>query len=295
VAGIEIPGAEVLAGWLERQRWFATKTRRVRRLDVEDVVAIGPGALVVARVALDDGGADRYCLTLGGAGDGGEVIDALDRPDCCRALLDLALGAGRAEGRAGALAGVPTSAGAPGLPAGAAVRRIGGEQSNSSITFGDALVLKLFRRLAGGVNPEVEMTRALTERARFAGVPRLHGHLEYRPRTGPPAAVAVVQALVPGARDGWQWVLEHLAALYGTARGAPSPAAVRAGAAEVLAALRRLGAVTGELHVALASITGDPASRRAHRRRPRGTARAPEDPPPRRPAPGPDAVPPRHR
>jgi predicted trehalose synthase len=253
MAAVEVPGAEVMAGWLAGQRWFATKTRRIARLEVEDAVPLGPGALVIARVALDDGQVDRYCLTI--AGDGGAgVRDALDDPDTCRALLALALGTARGEGRAGALVGVGTEGDAvTSVPAGAAVRRIGGEQSNSSVAFGDAIILKLFRRLAEGVNPEAEMTRALTERARFASVPRLHGHLEYRPLAGPTAVIAVAQALVPGARDGWQWVLDGLAALYARARGAPSPGDVQGGAADLLFGLRRLGEVTGGLHVALAS------------------------------------------
>jgi trehalose synthase-fused probable maltokinase len=248
----------VLAGWLARQRWFATKTRRVQRLEVEDVLALGPGTLALVRVVLDDGRADRYCLTLGGDA-GGEVADGLDDPACCRALLDLALGGGRAESRAGAVVGRATHAVPPALAAGAPIHRVGGEQTNSSVTFGAAFILKLFRRVAEGVNPEAEVTRALTEWTRFASTPRLFAHLEYQPRSGPPAVLGVVQALVSGARDGWQWVLDRLAALYGAARGEPTPAGLRDHAGEVLAGLRRLGSVTGGLHVALASIGDDPA------------------------------------
>src|SRR5918999_1238606 len=59
-------------------------------------------------------------------------------------------------------------------------RRLGSEQSNTSVTFGTRLILKHFRRLAEGRNPEEEMTRFLTERARFPHTPRLAGHIEYR-------------------------------------------------------------------------------------------------------------------
>src|SRR5439155_3068169 len=88
---------------------------------------------------------------------------------------------------------------APGL----AARRIGGEQSNTSVVFGDVAIMKTFRRLADGINPEAEMTRFLTEHARFDHAPRLFGQLEYRRRDGSTATLAVVQELVPGARDGW--------------------------------------------------------------------------------------------
>jgi trehalose synthase-fused probable maltokinase len=125
------------------------------------------------------------------------------------------------------------------------VRRLGGEQSNSSVALGEALVLKHFRKLAVGVNPEAEMTRFLTERTSFRHTPRLVGHLEYRDAEARTTTLAVIQDLVADARDGWQWVLAQLA----------DPA--RATAA--VAALRRLGERTGELHRALASDPRDPA------------------------------------
>ena len=125
------------------------------------------------------------------------------------------------------------------------MRRLGGEQSNTSVALGDALVLKHFRRLAEGVNPEAEMTRFLTEHTSFRHTPRLAGHLEYRDDAARPTTLAVAQELVADARDGWQWVLEQLA---------EPPRAAAA-----MTALRRLGQRTGELHRALASDPHAPA------------------------------------
>ncbi len=125
------------------------------------------------------------------------------------------------------------------------MRRLGGEQSNSSVALGEALVLKHFRKLAEGVNPEAEMTRFLTEHTSFRHTPRLAGHVEYRDEAGRTTTLAVAQELVADAHDGWQWVLEQLG----------EPARVAAAAV----ALRRLGQRTGELHRALASDRGDPA------------------------------------
>lgn len=245
------PPSDVLAAWLASRRWFATKTRRIATVAVDDVIPLATGALVIARVTLDDGALDRYALALGGQADGAAVADALDDPAFCRALLDLVTRGGRADGAAGAIVGQGTGGGVPALPAEAPVRRIGGEQSNSSVTFGDAVILKLFRRLADGVNPEEEMTRFLTERARFPNAPRLYGHLEYRPRAGGATTLAVLQELVPGARDGWEWMLDALT-------GAPGPGRATAAGAETLGMLHRLGQVTGGLHVALASAPDDP-------------------------------------
>jgi hypothetical protein len=145
--GSRTPPSEALAAWLPAQRWFGTKTRAVREVSIEDAIPLGPGALAIARVTLDDGAVDRYCLALldGGVPAAG---DALDDPRLARALLDLALTGMRVPGRGGELVGRPSTARAPALPGSPAVRKVGGEQSNTSIALGDALMLYLFRSLA---------------------------------------------------------------------------------------------------------------------------------------------------
>jgi trehalose synthase-fused probable maltokinase len=163
-------------------------------------------------------------------------------------------------GETGAVHGIPTSAFPVALGEGLPVRRLAGEQSNTSVTFGDALILKHFRRLQEGVNPEAEITRFLTERTSFTHTPRLAGHLEYRTRDGV-TTLGVVQELVPGVRDGWQWMLERLDDVHRRARaqgGHAETSAVRELAADTLGALRRLGERTAELHRALASSATDP-------------------------------------
>jgi predicted trehalose synthase len=128
-----------------------------------------------------------------------------------------------------------------GLAGDAAARRLTGEQSNTSIVFGDALILKHFRRLAAGPNPDVEITRFLTERTGFRHTPRLCGSLEYRDGAGA-WALAMAQELVRDARDGWRWLLERLA-----------------GGDAALGPLHGLGRRTAELHLALGSDPHDPA------------------------------------
>jgi len=238
-----IPPSEALAAWIAGRRWFATKTRRIVGVRLEDAVPLGGATLAIARVRLDDGAEDRYALPLAPARDG-EVADALGEPDFCLALLGLIVGAGAAAGERGEVRGVPATACPRSLPAGAAPRRLGGEQSNTSVAFGTTVILKHFRRLAGGVNPEEEMGRFLTERARFPHVPAFCGHLEYRAHGGERLTLAVAQAMVAGARDGWAWMLEALA------EPAHRPA--------TLAMLARLGAATAALHRALASADDDP-------------------------------------
>ena len=122
------------------------------------------------------------------------------------------------------------------------VRPVGGEQSNSSVVFGEQVILKLYRRLQEGESTELELLRFLDVHG-FEHTPRLLGWYRY---AGTPinATLGVLQAFVPGARDGWELALESFAG--------PGP---------FLAHVRRLGEVTARMHTVLASDAGDPAFR----------------------------------
>ena len=237
--GSKTPPSDGLAAWIAGQRWFASKRRRIVDVRVDDRVPVGDAGLAVVRVTLDDGGAERYLLALG---RGPGVHDALDDPAFCRALLGVLAAGGRTRGERGTVVGRPTRAFPGNLPPDVPARRLTGEQSNTSIAFGTALVMKVFRRVTEGINPEEEITRFLTERTAFRGSPRLAGALAYDAGGGTPATVAVVQEYIADGVDGWRWMLDRLAA------GDPA-----------LEALRRLGATTAGLHRALATPTGDPA------------------------------------
>jgi predicted trehalose synthase len=253
------PPSEALAAWLARQRWFAGKTQRIASVELADTVSLGDAFVGTAMIRFDGGETDRYAIPLRARA---EVADALDDPAFCRRLLALVARGDRAAGERGAIEAGRTSAFPVSVPEECAVRRLGGEQSNTSVAFDDALVLKHFRRLREGVNPELEVTRFLTERTRFRHAPRLAGYLDYRDPEGARATLAVVQELVPDARDGWQWVLGELQALYIEIRrtgGVPTPEKIRRLAAPSLRALHRLGERTGELHGALASDESDSA------------------------------------
>ncbi|MCU1462374.1 MAG: hypothetical protein JWO37_2449, partial [Acidimicrobiales bacterium] len=119
---------------------------------------------------------------------------------------------------------------------------IGVEQSNSSLVLDDRLILKAFRRLEPGDNPELEMLRFLTAQG-FPNIAALAGWYEYSGELMD-ATLGVVQEYVAGAQDGWDL------AVNGLATGGDDP--------ELFAQLRELGAVTGELHRVLGSAASDP-------------------------------------
>jgi maltokinase len=118
---------------------------------------------------------------------------------------------------------------------------MGVEQSNSSIVFGEDTVLKVFRRLEPGINPELEVLQFLTRRG-FENIAPLQGWYAYEGRNVI-TTLGVAQQFFADAVGGWEMALEQI----GT-----DPAAF-------LVELGRLGAITARLHNCLASDSGDPA------------------------------------
>lgn len=253
--------SDALARWLVTQRWFASKTRRIERIRVEDWIPIGPAGVAIVAVDLDDGRLERYAIPSVGMPTE-TVEDALGDRAFCQAMLELIERGATVRSQAGGtLRGQPSAASrttsAPG-----SIRLLGGEQSHTSMVFDERVILKLLRRLTAGINPELEMVQFLTERATFSHTPRLAGHLDYEPTSGDTVTLAIAQDFVADGRDGWAWTLNQLVALDSRARHSaerPRLELVRAWAAPSLAAAGRLGQVTAALHLALASATSDPA------------------------------------
>jgi maltose alpha-D-glucosyltransferase/alpha-amylase len=256
-------GAEALPNWLETRRWFADKGRDITGAAIEDALVERVGldwlALAVARVTFADGPMAHYLLplaltkseesaeTISRVETGnltGVVVDATDRPWFGGWLLDhLAGTSDQAHGNWNFAA--HSAAGADiGAARGTSPTVVRAEQSNSSLRFGDILIVKLFRRLQPGLNPDEEVLRALAD-VKFERVPRYVGSVTWRSADGAPYAVALAQGFVPNIGDGWSWILQRLA---GVAAGDFDPGA------DLFAAEQRLGQRTGELHVALGTV-----------------------------------------
>ncbi|MEP7105794.1 MAG: phosphotransferase, partial [Chloroflexota bacterium] len=118
------------------------------------------------------------------------------------------------------------------------------EQSNNSIVFGERLILKIYRRIEDGINPDLEVVRFLTERTDFRNIAPVAGSILYRRGPGATAVVGMLQRYVPHHGDAWKHVL-HLLDTEGHAAFQDDA--------------RRLGRRTAELHLALASEPDDPA------------------------------------
>jgi maltose alpha-D-glucosyltransferase/alpha-amylase len=156
------------------------------------------------------------------------------------------------------------------------VSRPGAEQSNTSLIYGDRLIMKLFRRIEPGINPDFEISRQLSEKAGFNRVPAVGGAFEYERPGDPVSTFGMVQQLVESQADGWRHATDDLSRFYDQVAGhepppleapgrfselsaATPPQPLLEAMASYLGPANRLGRRTGDMHVALASDAGDPA------------------------------------
>src|SRR3984885_3311549 len=297
----------ILRSYMARQRWFGAKSRTITGTRIEDWVVFNEGisTLVWVEVQYTEGECDTYLVTLGllfgraaealreespnavlarrTSVDGDGVLhEAIFNDTASQALLALIAGGSQIPSREGALLGIPSTLlarlqGDSGEPA--AARRGSAEQSNTSILFGDKLIMKLFRRQQAGPNPDTEIGRYLTEQTHFTHTAPFGGAIEYTRKGQEPSTVAMLQGLVSNEGDGWQWTLEELdryyeaSAAHNFVQGAvpDGPASLLQLSTAVETAFARehvgtyldaaalLGRRTAEMHLALASPTHDPA------------------------------------
>ena len=257
-----------LPAWLRARRWFGGQTRQLSEVRIEGWLSLdageGASAVLCAIAATDRSGTTtRHPLFL--ARDASGVVgEALDRAATRRHLLRILLSGEEVRGHGLRLRGEPT--GTPlALGAQPTSRLIGAEQSNSSIVYDETVILKIYRRLESGPNPEVELGRYLTGNAGLTAIPAVYasGSLLADPASGGElpadfaAALLILQAFVPNEGDGWAWALDRASAAYAAA---PTPEALAgwlAAEGTTLTEAAALGRVTARMHAALAGATGD--------------------------------------
>jgi maltose alpha-D-glucosyltransferase/alpha-amylase len=272
---------EVLPAWLLKRRWFAAKDAKLRKVTLQSIATLpeSQGSVVMAEVCVQlEDRTELYALPLAGVEDVegipplasqlalsrlrqgrrvGFLTDAYaaDRmPPAVIAALRARLVLATADGD---ICFRPTArlAETP-LPEGPTVRRLSAEQSNSSLIFGEAMVIKTIRRLNPGIHPEAEVTRYLTD-AGFANIAPLLGEVVRVPPEGEPCTLMLVQGFVRNQGDGWQWTLDWLhRAVDEAALTDESEDDVFAG---YVAFASALGQRLAELHAVLAAPTQDPA------------------------------------
>ncbi|HUA33852.1 MAG TPA: maltose alpha-D-glucosyltransferase [Candidatus Binataceae bacterium] len=292
--------------YLPHCRWFRSKARILKSASIKDVLPLGeelgsPQLLLIEveylnaeseqyllplAIAAGDrvneiraNSPERVLAELASSNDGSEAIlyDAVVDSALAQALLDLVERHRRHRGRLGQLAGQTTrthehvSNGSGKLDS--HLLRV--EQSNNSIVYSDRYILKLYRRLDNGLNPDLEVGRFLTERAHFEHAPRTEGWIEYRASNAAPRTLALLQSFVANEGDTWEFTLGELRRFFEVAatrqdapradkspiemleKSEPDPLAAEL-MAPYLASARLLGQRVAELHIALSSSTVDP-------------------------------------
>src|SRR5207248_192383 len=126
------------------------------------------------------------------------------------------------------------------------------QSTNTSVTLGERLFLKCFRRIRPGMHPELEVGRFLTEVVHFKNCVPLAGAVEYLPTNGESAAVALLQAYVPNQGDAWSYTLSYLERFVESMREDETHGAY-------LTLIQTLATRTAELHRAFAGAKGDAA------------------------------------
>lgn len=265
-----------LARWLVTRRWFGAKGRPPAEAHITEVIPLhwgGDRAVVTRLLTRDALGAEQsYQLSLvaraeepddaRAAGsvlarivagpEHGVLMDAFEDPGF-RARLGAALGEGAAFEGDGARWTIdpvgPPTRGLDALPSD--VSRA--EQSNTSVRFGDRAMLKLFRRLEHGENPDVEIGTFLTTHTTFQHTPAVLGVIHYCDAAGASYVTGMLSRFVIGARDGWAIALDEARAALRT----PPGDAATAFASEA----SHIGRMTRELHAALASSPDTPGFR----------------------------------
>jgi maltose alpha-D-glucosyltransferase/alpha-amylase len=282
-----------LPPFVQNQRWFAGKDARLSELRIarHAVLTRGDESFLVTEVEASFVGREpqRYHLPLAAAWGEDQIgygaplapftLAKVRRAQRIGALYDATAGEGFARALLAGLrqgGSVAASAGElrflPGIRMAdvqvgeeAAIQRLGVEQSNTSMLIERDLIMKIYRRLQGGVHPEVEIARFLTDVAGFENTPPLLGSLEWVDADGTATALAAAYGFVLNQGDGWTFTLEYLE------REVENRVLAATGGQDALALdpkelfalyashASKLGERTADLHNAFAIDTDDPA------------------------------------
>ena len=297
----------ILPDFLPRQRWFGGKARTIKAATILETIKIPFGDqiayVVLSRINYTEGNDETYAIPFMREGPQGEgaaiasadsksslkletqgaktvLYDAFLDNDFSRALFESIRDGKSYQGTAGELVGRPTSMfrdAKEGIESVSEPHLMKGEQSNTSVRYGERSILKFFRRLEQGMNPDVEIGTFLTEKASFGHSPAVCGILEYRHPQMQTCALGILQDFVLNQGDAWRYTLSVLNDyLVGAppkeagseplvrkvplseSRNLEIPDDVPGEIGDYWESAGLLGRRTGELHVALASDSADP-------------------------------------
>jgi maltose alpha-D-glucosyltransferase/alpha-amylase len=303
----------ILPGFLKQKRWFRSKSRKIRNIRIAENIPLTDGEqefhLLQLEVSYTEGEPEIYLLPVGYVGDRewggtepegqeaktevlawiwtgeerGRLYDALHSPACREALFSLIADAQNITGSRGYLVGLPGKQEAEhlrSLERNQGSRLLRAEQSNTSVLYEDGYILKFYRSVEEGINPDTEITSFLTEKAEFPNIPSYAGQIRYSHVSRRQYVLGMLQEYVPNQGDAWTFTQDHLHQFFENAmitkqtqQQVPeitlSPLYVGYGnipqllydciGGYFLEMIHLLGRITGQLHLALTLGTDDPA------------------------------------
>lgn len=236
----EILEGDILPGYVGRCRWFGGKARKVQEFRISEVITPGrvdsSKRIVLLEVEYSEGLPETYLLPLAFAageeaeriareypqavvcrlkvdGTNGFLYDGLFDDRFCLDLLSLIARKRKIRMPGGELVAYPGRGFKNAIKGREYLLKpqiLKTEQSNTSVLFGEEFFLKIYRHLEEGINPDLEMGRFLTERARFPHVPAFAGGIEYRRQGSEPVVIGILQNFVPNQSDSWRYFLDML-------------------------------------------------------------------------------------
>ncbi len=302
----------VLPDYMRGRRWFSGKARTIQNATITEAIELPEGAggleirLLLVRIDYLEGESETYFVPLAfvagkraervfldwpdsviarlqvqGSQKAAVIYEATANQDFLRMLLDGVTHGKSFKGQTGELVCVRTGK-AVSIRSTARLQPsvMRGEQTNTSITYGDKFILKLVRKPDVGVDQDLEVGRFLTERAPEVNTPSVAGYLEYQRRRQQPTTLGILQELVSNEGSAWSYTLDALATYFERVMSQqpgdiPDAPALEGGPLELMAhdvpelaadlmagylqSAELMGRRTGELHVALGSAPDDPA------------------------------------
>ena len=221
----------ILPPYLEGCRWFSGKRKKITRLKILEKILLGPAKLCLIEAVFSDSGTLSFFLPIMfishesahqvtqsypqaviAAMETGILIDALYNKEFQETFLDAIVKRKIFKGTAGSIVCQSSRRlkkllnGRESLTS----HILSVEQSNSSIEFDNLLFLKFFRRIEEGINPDAELTRFLSEEVKFPSISPYAGSIEWEPKSGKGAQLALLQEYIPNAGTMWTFTVDNV-------------------------------------------------------------------------------------
>ncbi|MFH1359742.1 MAG: maltose alpha-D-glucosyltransferase [Candidatus Omnitrophota bacterium] len=233
---------DVLPQYLKKCRWFSRKASTIRSIRIVEKIPLSglDSFLLLLRVSFNEGLQDQYFLPISflpkekftsmmheapqsvivqlqADTQEGILCDAIYHEEFRKRLLTLILQKRKVRTDFGELIFYPgkkTAGLSPEQILQEPSQLVKAEQSNTSVIYGTSLILKLYRRIEEGVNPDLEITRYLTEKTKISHISPFLGAIEYRTNSSQPMLIGLLSGFVVNHGEGWTYALDELGRYY---------------------------------------------------------------------------------